>query len=82
MLSSDFQNGKYVAEIDENLPDGEPVIQVFASDADRVDDKGYADIRYRMDDNRFDIEPETVSTATDYQSRVTRKPVFRVSHQV
>ena len=35
---------------------------MFASDADRRDDKGYADIRYRMDDNRFDVEPETVST--------------------
>ena len=38
------------------------MVYVTATDADRPDEKGYADVRYKMEDDRFDVDPITVST--------------------
>ena len=37
------------------------MITVTAEDADRPDHYGYSEVRYAMDDDRFDIDPISVS---------------------
>ena len=38
------------------------MLRVRATDGDRPDSNGFADIRYSMTDDRFDVDPITVST--------------------
>ena len=42
--------------------DGYELLRVRATDGDRPDSNGFADIRYSMTDDRFDVDPITVST--------------------
>lgn len=54
-----FSQGVYIAELDENAEDGTELIYVYATDDDRHDENGFDEIRYSMDDNRFQIHPVT-----------------------
>lgn len=58
----------YTATIPENSPDGTSIGTAYAFDADRPDSNGFNDVRYYMDDNRFDVDPLTVSSCQDIAS--------------
>ncbi|KAL4240786.1 Protocadherin-16 [Mactra antiquata] len=47
----------YTSRIPENSPDGTPIATVYAFDRDRPDNNSFHEIRYFMDDDRFDVDP-------------------------
>lgn len=56
-----FLQSVYTTTIFENSPDGTQVVTVDAIDKDRPDSNGFHLIRFYMDDDRFDVDPLTVS---------------------
>ncbi|XP_053380396.1 cadherin EGF LAG seven-pass G-type receptor 2-like [Mercenaria mercenaria] len=49
----------YYSNIPENSPDGTSVVTVYAFDSDFPDNNTYDQVRYYMDDDRFDVDPIT-----------------------